>query len=74
MADLIYNACSLRTLRYFQRGYERDPAQFWVAEQRTPVGRLSRLISTGLIERAAAPNTDLYRVTPAGLSALDIAP
>ena len=59
------------TLRYFRRGGERLSGAFWLPEAGTPRGRLATLTRQGYLERGTAPNADLYRITQAGLDALE---
>ena len=56
------------TLRYFKRGYDRDPLRFWITE--APFANLRVLLTAQLIEMQDPPNSDLYRITEAGLSVL----
>lgn len=65
-----FNKSALHTLGYFRRGYERDPAMFWLADDHTPFRRLVALKADGLLEQPEHP-LDLWRITPAGLALLD---
>lgn len=66
----LLNKSAAHTLRYFRRAHERDPECFCLPDENTPRGRMGDLLSQGVVERAPPPNTDLFRITAAGLSAL----
>jgi hypothetical protein len=60
------------TLIYFRRGHDRDPGQFWLADtnRQNPPLRVIKLANRGLLERASWCG-DLFRITAAGLAALE---
>jgi len=62
---------AMATLRYFARGYARDPEAFWVSDDTSHANRAPGLLRRGLLERADAPNADLFRITDAGRTVLE---
>ena len=74
MSHPIFNKSTLSTLRYFRRGYERDPAMFWLADtnRNIPPGRIIRLVKHGLLQRCDRDGSrDLFRITAEGLAVLE---
>jgi len=67
------NKSEQATLRYFARGKERDRLGYWLPPDNTPPARLTKLVNGGLLRRGMPPDADCFRITKAGLGALEAA-
>lgn len=62
---------AVSTLRYFRRGHDLNPELFYLVDDRTPRRRINALVRAGYLENCRMPGaSDLYRITPTGLSAV----